>query len=197
MDQDERTRANTMAEYRSGWVNECLPTASLDPASETGASSRIDWPRHNTNWKAAGEDVAETDSEIRDILERCETVAVVGIKDLETEDAYRVPQYLQTHGYRIVPVNPKLDNVLGHSAHPGLPEVEEPIDLVSVFRASDHIPAHVDEILAMSPRPAAVWLQLGIQNGAQAARLRSAGVHVIQDRCIMVEHKRLLARKSA
>ena len=116
--------------------------------------------------------MAETDSEIRDILERCETVAVVGIKDLETEDAYRVPQYLQTHGYRIVPVNPKLDNVLGHSAHPGLPEVEEPIDLVSVFRASDHIPAHVDEILAMSPRPAAVWLQLGIQNGAQAARLR-------------------------
>ena len=118
MDQDERTRANTMAEYRSGWVNECLPTSSLDPASETGASPPIDWPRRNASWKAVGEDVAETDSEIRDILERCQTVAVVGIKDLETEDAYRVPQYLQTHGYRIVPVNPKLDNVLVIEAMP-------------------------------------------------------------------------------
>jgi predicted CoA-binding protein len=136
--------------------------------------------------------VAETDSEIRDILERCQTVAVVGIKDLETEDAYRVPQYMQAHGYRIVPVNPRLDNVLGHPAHPTLPAVDEPVDLVNLFRASDHIPAHVDEILAMSPRPAAVWMQLGIHNGAQAARLRSAGVHVVQDRCIMVEHKRLL-----
>lgn len=197
MDHDERTRASIMAEYRSGWVNECLATSSLNPASGTGASSPIDRPRRNTSWKAVGDNVVETDSEIRDILERCQTVAVVGIKDLETEDAYRVPQYLQTHGYRIVPVNPKLDNVLGHTAHPNLPEVDEPIDLVNLFRASDHIAAHVDEILAMSPRPAAVWMQLGIQNGAQAARLRSAGVHVVQDRCIMVEHKRLLTTSDA
>lgn len=141
--------------------------------------------------------MAKADEELRDILERCQTIAVVGIKSLETEDSYRVPQYMQSQGYRIVPVNPKLADVLGHPAHATLPAIDEPVDLVNLFRASDHIPGHVDEILAMSTRPAAVWMQLGIQNGAQAARLRAAGVHVVQDRCIMVEHKRLLAENKS
>jgi predicted CoA-binding protein len=170
--------------------------APLTASASATTSSDSRWQR-GAAWKLAGGNVAETDKEIRDILERCQTVAVVGIKTLETEDAYRVPHYMQSHGYRIVPVNPKLDNVLGHPAHATLPEVDEPIDLVNLFRASDHISGHVDEILAMSPRPAAVWMQLGIHNGAQAARLRAAGVHVVQDRCIMVEHKRLVAANSA
>lgn len=139
----------------------------------------------------------ETEAELREILRGASTIAVVGIKDLEIEDAYRVPQYMQLHGYRVVPVNPKLDRVLGQRAFKSLRDVDEPVDLVNLFRASDHIPAHVDEILAMSPRPKAVWLQLGIQNGAAAARLREAGIAVVQDRCIMVEHRRLLGANRA
>ena len=136
--------------------------------------------------------MAETDSELQDILEQAHSVAVVGIKDLESEDAYRIPQYMQAHGYRIVPVNPKLDGVLGQRAYATLEDVDEPVDIVNLFRAAEHIPGHVDEILAMDPKPKAVWMQLGIHHGAAAARIRAAGIAVVQDKCIMVEHRRLL-----
>ena len=141
--------------------------------------------------------MAETDSELRAILEESFSVAVVGIKDLETEDAYRVPQYLQAHGYRVVPVNPKVDDVLGRGAVASLRDVNEPVDIVNLFRASDHIPDHVDEILAMPTLPKAVWMQLGIHHGPAAARMRAAGIKVVQDRCIMVEHRRLLGANTS
>jgi predicted CoA-binding protein len=130
--------------------------------------------------------------ELRDLLRASRTIAVVGIKGDESEDAYRVPRYMQEHGYRILPVNPKLTHVLGERAVGSLTEIDGPVDLVNLFRAPDHIPAHVDEILAMSPRPKTVWMQLGIVHGSAAARLRAAGISVIQDRCIMVDHRRLL-----
>jgi predicted CoA-binding protein len=133
----------------------------------------------------------ESDEELRDLLASARTIAVVGIKDRESEDAARVPRYLQQQGYRIVPVNPKLQRVLGERCLASLAEAPEPVDLVNLFRAPDHVAAHVDEILAMSPRPAAVWMQLGIVHGGAAARLREAGIAVVQDRCIMVEHRRL------
>lgn len=183
MDRDERGRASSMAGYRSGWVDECRPIDT---------SSAFAFQRNRSARSRFGVALPETDHELRAVLERCRTIAVVGIKDLESEDAYRVPQYLQLHGFRIVPVNPKLDRVLGQPAFATLRDVAEPVDLVNLFRASDHIPAHVDEILSMSARPSAVWMQLGIQNGAAAARLREAGIEVVQDRCIMVEHRRLL-----
>lgn len=135
----------------------------------------------------------DSDEAMRELLEGSRTIAVVGIKDDESQDAYRVPLYLQRHGYRILPVNPKLRRVLGKRAASSLGEIDVPVDLVDLFRAPDHIPAHVDEILAMQPRPRAVWLQLGIVHGASAARLRAEGIEVVQDRCIMVEHRRLLA----
>jgi hypothetical protein len=132
------------------------------------------------------------DGVLRDVLETTRVIAVVGMKDAETEDAYRVPRYMQDHGYRIVPVNPKLSCVIGERAVGSLSEIREPVDLINLFRAPDHIPHHVDEILAMSPSPKAVWMQLGIVHGGAAARLRGAGIEVIQDRCIMVDHRRLL-----
>lgn len=141
--------------------------------------------------------MAETDAEFQQILEQAHSVAVVGIKDLESEDAYRIPQYLQAHGYRIVPVNPKLDRVLGQPAYATLRDVHEPIDIVNLFRATEHIPEHVEEILAMDPPPKAVWMQLGIHHGPGAARMRAAGIAVVQDRCIMVEHRRLFAAQPA
>ncbi len=137
-----------------------------------------------------------SDDEIRELLSRARTIAVVGIKAGEEEDAHRVPAYLQQQGYRIVPVSPKLDRVLGEAARPSLRELREPVDLVNLFRAPQHVPAHAEEILAMSPLPRTVWLQLGIRHDEAAGRLEAAGITVVQDRCIMVDHRRLLGARS-
>jgi uncharacterized protein len=134
------------------------------------------------------------DHALRQLLASARTIAVVGIKESPREDAHRIPLYMQEHGYRIVPVNPKLSEVLGEEACPSLselPEADAPIDIVNLFRASSHVAGHVDEIIAMQPRPRAVWMQLGIEDGPSAKRLRAANIDVIQDRCIMVDHRRL------
>ena len=132
------------------------------------------------------------DDQLRELLAGVRTVAVVGIKTGDRDDAYRIPRYMQAHGYRIIPVNPKLERVLGQPAVPSVAEIREPVDLVNLFRDSRHVPGHVDEILALSTLPRAVWMQLGIRHGAAARRLAEAGVAVVQDRCLMVEHERLL-----
>jgi predicted CoA-binding protein len=136
----------------------------------------------------------DVERDIHDILARARTIAVVGIKDGPTDDAFRVPQYMQAHGFRIVPVSPRLDAVLGERCVASLREVREPLDLVDLFRAARHLPAHVDEILALAPRPFGVWFQQGIRDDASAARLRAAGITVVQDRCLMVEHARRAGR---
>ena len=143
---------------------------------------------NTTGQSAAG------DAELRELLAAAKTIAVVGMKDDESEDAFRVPRYLQQQGYRIIPVNPKLGKVLGERARASISEIDQPVDLVDLFRAADHISAHVDEILAMTPLPSTVWMQLGIVHGGAAARLRAAGIQVVQDRCIMVDHRRLMSR---
>ena len=139
-------------------------------------------------------DQTQNEDELVGILSGARTIAVVGIKDDEASDAFRIPRYMQEHGYEIVPVNPKLDRVLGETAYGSLGDLVDggrTVDLVNLFRASEHIPSHVDEILAMSPRPRTVWMQLGIHHGPSAARLRAEGIEVVQDRCIMVDHRRL------
>ena len=134
----------------------------------------------------------ESDDHLSALLTAAKTVAVVGIKDRPEEDAYRVPDYMRRAGYRILPVNPKLSQVFDTPCRATLGEIDEPIDLVNLFRASEHVPAHVDEILALDPKPRVVWMQLGIHHGESAKRLRDAGIEVVQDRCIMVDHRRLL-----
>jgi hypothetical protein len=99
---------------------------------------------------------------------------------------------MQQAGYRVIPVNPKLFRALDATCHPTLSSVEGAVDIVNLFRASEHVPGHVDEILALDPPPKAVWMQLGIHHGEAAQRLREAGIGVIQDRCIMVDHRRLV-----
>jgi len=136
--------------------------------------------------------VTENNGEVTEILSSAHTIAVLGIKGSETSDAYRIPQYMQRQGYRLLPVNPKFETVLGEPCVPSLADLDESVDIVNIFRAIDHIPGHVEEILAMTPRPKAVWMQLGILHGAGAASLRAAGIKVVQDRCIMVDHRRLL-----
>lgn len=134
------------------------------------------------------ENVSET---ITRLLESSRVIAVVGIKDHPDQDAYRVPQYMQRAGYEILPINPKHDSVLNQPCLASLSEIDQPIDIVNLFRASEHIAKHVDEILALDPAPKAVWMQLGIHHGPSAQRLREAGIDVIQDRCIMIDHRRL------
>jgi predicted CoA-binding protein len=134
----------------------------------------------------------ETDLELCNLLRGVRTIAVVGMKGGDADDAFRVPRYMQERGYRIVPVNPKLESVLGERAYARLGEIDETVDLVTLFRAPDHVPGHAEEVLAMTPRPRAVWMQLGVAHAAAAARLRRCGVEVVEDRCLMVEHRRLL-----
>jgi predicted CoA-binding protein len=135
--------------------------------------------------------VEPDDAALAGLLACCRTIAVLGIKDGEGDAAFRVPRYLQAQGYRILPVSPKLASVLGECCVPSLRDLRAPVDLVNVFRAPQHLPAHVHEILLLEPRPRAVWLQLGIRDDACAERLRAAGIQVVQDRCLMVEHARL------
>ncbi len=132
------------------------------------------------------------DAAIRSLLERIHSIAVVGIKADEREDAHRVPAWLQSRGYRVLPVSPKLEAVLGESCVPSLGALEERPDLVNLFRAPRHVPGHVDEILALPSRPVGVWMQLGIRHPEATRRLEAAGIEVVEDRCLMVECARLL-----
>ena len=127
---------------------------------------------------------------IRRLLETVHRIAVLGIKNGVDDDARRVPAYLQAQGYRILPVNPRLESVLDEPCYSALSELPEAVDLINVFRAPEHIPGHVDEILALRVRPSAVWMQLGIRHEESALRLHEAGIAVVQNRCIEVDHRR-------
>jgi len=129
---------------------------------------------------------------MRELLARTRAIAVLGIKADPAEDAHRVAAYLKRAGYRILPVNPKLERVLDEPCAPTLAALASAPDLIDVFRAPRHLPGHVDEILALPTPPRAVWFQLGIRDDVSAARLAAAGIAVIQDRCLMVDHARLL-----
>jgi predicted CoA-binding protein len=136
-----------------------------------------------------------SDLVLLDLLRRVKTIAVVGIKAGEQDEAFRVPRYLQQQGYRILPVSPKLDQVLGERCVRSLTDLAEAPDLVNLFRASPHIPAHTDEILALAQRPLGVWMQLGNAHPEASARLAAAGITVVEDRCLMVEHARLFGQR--
>lgn len=135
------------------------------------------------------------DSEgIAKLLADCRTIAVLGIKtEAQAEQpAFYVAQYLDAAGLQVVPVPvyyPNTRQILGHPVYRRLADVPQRIDLVNVFRRPADIPAHLDDILAVKPK--AVWFQLGIRNDEAAEVLARAGIQVVQDRCLMVEHQRL------
>jgi predicted CoA-binding protein len=135
------------------------------------------------------------DDGLRAILRELKTVAVLGIKAQADQAAHYVPAYLAARGYRILPVNPTLTGhtLFGRRVVPTLADLEEPADLVEVFRRPEHLPGHAREILALPWQPQAVWFQLGIRNEQAAELLARANIRVVQDRCMMPEHRRLLA----
>ena len=135
------------------------------------------------------------DDALRDVL-GLNSIAVVGCSTTAGKAAHEIPAYLQRHGYTIHPVNPYADTVLGESAVDSLEEVEAAIDLVNVFRPSEEVAGIVDETLARHDADGdieAIWLQLGITDDDALADAEAAGLTTVQDRCMKVEHQRLLA----
>jgi predicted CoA-binding protein len=127
-----------------------------------------------------------------DILARYRTVAVVGLSPKAHRESYGVAQYMQSHGWRIIPVNPNASEILGEPAFPTLAEAarHHSIELVNVFRNSADVPPVVDEAIDIGAK--AVWLQLGIEHHGAAQKARDAGLQVVQNKCLMVEHSRQL-----
>ena len=149
----------------------------------TAQTNGADWRDH----------LIESPARIKDLLENTHRVAVLGIKPDSSQPAYYVPEYAEHAGYEIVPVPvyyKELTEMMGKKVYRKLVDVPGEIDLVNVFRRSEDIDQHVDDIIAKKPK--AVWFQLGIVNHGAAERLACAGIKVVQNRCLMVDHRRYL-----
>jgi len=126
--------------------------------------------------------------EIGELLKRTKTIAVVGLSDSPLRPSYGVSAYMQSHGYKIIPVNPSIKGSLGEKAVASLAEVEEKIDMVDVFRRSEYVPDLVDEAIRL--KVPAIWLQEDVIHEEAAEKARRAGIFVVMDKCILKEHRR-------
>lgn len=126
---------------------------------------------------------------IAQILQETRTIAVVGLSPRPERDSHDVAQYLQRQGYRIIPVNPNIDAVLGERAYPDLLSIPEPIDMVDVFRRSEEVEPIAEQAVAIGAK--VLWLQLDVINEAAAAIATAGGLDVVMDRCTLREHQRL------
>jgi predicted CoA-binding protein len=139
---------------------------------------------------ASGPVLHPSDQQIKDLLQKAHTIAVVGLSSSRFRASYGVSQYMQSAGYRIIPVNPNEQEVLGEKAYARLEEVPEKIDVVDVFRRSEFVPEIVDAAIRVGAR--AIWMQDGVVDEAAAQRARDAGLFVVMDDCILREHRRLM-----
>jgi predicted CoA-binding protein len=140
------------------------------------------------------QNILTTSREIQDLLTATRTIAVLGIKTeaQSSQAAFYVPKYLQRAGFQIIPVPvyyPEVTQIMDEPVYRRLVDIPIDIDLVNVFRRSQDVPPHVEDIVAKMPK--AVWLQSGIRNDAAAETLAKAGIKVVQDRCLMVDHRSL------
>ena len=148
-------------------------------------------PASTADWRSH---LLESSEQIRDLLQRVKRVAVVGIKTeaQSFQPAYYVPEYVQSAGYEIIPVPvyyPDVTQILGRPVYRKVADIPGSVDMVNVFRRPEDVPPHVDDILAKKPK--SVWMQLGIRNDAAAEKLARAGIKVVQNRCLMVDHRHL------
>lgn len=139
---------------------------------------------------------------IRQILTDYKTIAVVGLSKDPEKDSYHVSKYLKEYGYRIIPVNPTIDEVLGEKSYPSLlkipVEIQEEIDIVDIFRRTEDVPQIVEQAVELRKKhgkPYVIWMQLGIINEKAAEAAEKAGFTVIMNKCIMQEHDRLLKKR--
>ncbi len=126
--------------------------------------------------------------EIGELLKRTKTIAVVGLSDSPLRPSYGVSAYMQSHGYKIIPVNPSIKGALGEKAVASLAEIEGEIDMVDVFRRSEYVPDLVDEAIRL--KVPAIWLQEDVIHEEAAEKARKAGIFVVMDKCILKEHRR-------
>ena len=127
------------------------------------------------------------DDEIGKLLRSSKTIAVVGLSDSPLRPSHGVAAYMQSHGYRIIPVNPSINGALGEKAARSLSEINEKIDIVDVFRRSEFVPEVVDEAIRL--KVPAIWMQEGVIHEQAAEKARKAGIFVVMDRCILKEHR--------
>jgi hypothetical protein len=137
-----------------------------------------------------GQALQPSDQQIKDLLSNAHTIAVVGLSSSRVRASYGVSQYMQSAGYRIIPVNPNEQQVLGEKAYARLEDIPEKIDVVDVFRRPEFVPEVVDAAIRVGAR--AIWMQEGVADEAAAQRAREAGLFVIMDSCILKEHRRLI-----
>ncbi|WP_047133906.1 CoA-binding protein [Candidatus Kryptonium thompsonii] len=128
----------------------------------------------------------QMNDEIKEILTKYNTIAIVGISNKPDRDSYIVAEYLLNHGYKIIPVNPNIDSIFGLKAYPDLLSIPDEIDIVDIFRR----PEFVDEVVeqAIQKKAKVVWMQLGVVNERAAKRAQDAGLKVVMNKCIKVEH---------
>ena len=131
-----------------------------------------------------------SDYDLSELISEAQTIAVVGLSDQLDRPSYAVASYLKRNGYRIIPVNPLLKGpVLGMQPCASLRDIREHVDIVDVFRRSEYVPQIVEDAMSIGAR--AVWTQIGIVNEAAARRARAAGLLMVMDRCLAVEHRRV------
>ena len=127
--------------------------------------------------------------EIREILEQCRTIAIVGLSPKEQRDSNRVARYLKENGYRIVPINPGQKEILGETCYKSLLELPFKPDLVNLFLHPDRVPAVVDQALEIGA--GVIWMQLGVVHNQAAAKAREKGIKVVMNKCIKIEHEKM------
>jgi predicted CoA-binding protein len=132
---------------------------------------------------------------ITEILKAHKTIAVVGLSSNPMRPSFEVTEYMQAAGYRIIPVNPNETEVLGEKSYARLEDVPEKIDIVNVFRRADDVPPVVESAIRVGAR--VVWMQMGIENDAAAEKARAAGLTVVEDACILIEHRKRLCALSS
>jgi predicted CoA-binding protein len=130
-------------------------------------------------------------TDLRELLAKSKVIAVVGHSDKPYRTSYRIGQYLREAGYKVYPVNPTVSEIDGQPCYPNLAAVPEPIDIVDVFRRSEYLAEVIDESITVGAK--AVWAQLGVVDEEAARKADKAGLGVVMDRCIMVDHELLLA----
>ncbi len=136
---------------------------------------------------------SDSDAELKTILTKMNSVAVVGLSADPSKDSHRVAAYLKKNGYRIFPVNPALDEILGEKCYPDLLSIDQPIEIVDVFRRPEYLPEIAQQAVKIKAK--VLWMQLGIQNEEAAEIANKAGIKVVQDHCMMVEHRRLIGNR--
>ena len=126
---------------------------------------------------------------LRRILRESKVIAVVGLSADWFRPSYFAAKYMQEHGYRVIPVNPKYPEILGEKCYPSLREIRQPVDMVDVFRKTADVPPVAEDAIAIGAK--VLWQQLGVRNEEAAARARAAGLEAVVDRCVKIEHGRL------